>query len=311
MKKAICVLFSLLLLCAFALPVSAAEEALVYTADSVFSVGGTVRVDEVKTRQKIMEIGKNAEEYNAALEGNMQYYWFRNDTYYKDGPSLTLTEEDKGCVIFCKVYLFSDADRTMQCGAYDGAKFTVPTPSVNATLPEITTEKLPEGTVGVAYNLKLTCTDPDAAFSLLRSSLPDGLNLTQHGEIEGTPTKAGFWYVVVMVTPEGGADFANTKEFEFTVVEAKKPTPIAPDELPDEKTPPPSVSTETAVDLTEKTEDAKDDVKGDSTTVGTMDQGSEAEEKSLALPWWAVLLIALGALGAGVGITLAIVKKKK
>lgn len=49
-----------------------------------------------------------------------------------------------------------------------------------------------------------------------------GLTLTQHGEIEGTPTKAGFWHVVIMVTPEAGEDYANTKEFEITIVVLKK-----------------------------------------------------------------------------------------
>ena len=48
--------------------------------------------------------------------------------------------------------------------------------------------------------------------------------LTQHGEIEGTPTKAGFWYVVIMVTPEAGADYANTKEFEITIDEKEEYT---------------------------------------------------------------------------------------
>ena len=67
--------------------------------------------------------------------------------------------------------------------------------------------------------MKLDCSDPDVVFSLFRSSLPDGLYLTQHGEIEGTPTKAGFWHVVIMVTPEAGEDYANTKEFEITISE--------------------------------------------------------------------------------------------
>lgn len=59
-------------------------------------------------------------------------------------------------------------------------------------------------------------------YSLFRSSLPDGLTLTQHGEIEGTPTKAGFWYVVVMATPEAGADYANTAEYEITIEEGQQ-----------------------------------------------------------------------------------------
>ena len=219
MKKAFSIILSLVLLCSLAVPAMAAGETVVYTSDSSFVAGGTVKVNEQKTKQNIMDLGKNAAEYNAALEGNMQYYWFRNDSYYKDGPSITLTENDKGCQFYCKVYLFSDADRTQQCGTYDGAKFTVPNTGNPALIPEIRDAAIPDGKVGQSYYVKLDCSDPDVVFSLFRSSLPDGLYLTQHGEIEGTPTKAGFWHVVIKVTPEAGEDYANTKEFDITIAE--------------------------------------------------------------------------------------------
>ena len=202
-----------------AIPAMAANAVVAYTGDSSFDVGGTVKVDELKTKRNIMDLGKDAAEYNAALEGNIQYFWFRDDVYYKDGPSITLTEGDRGCEFFCRAYLFEDADRTMQCGAYDSAKFTVPKNN-KAQIPEIHDAALPDGQVGKTYYVKMDCSDPDAVFTLFRSSLPDGLYLTQHGEIEGTPTKAGFWYVVVMVTPEAGEEYANTKEFEITISEA-------------------------------------------------------------------------------------------
>ena len=89
MKKAFSIILSLVLLCSLAVPAMAAGETVVYTSDSSFVAGGTVKVNEQKTQQNIMDLGKNAAEYNAALEGNMQYYWFRNDSYYKDGPSIT------------------------------------------------------------------------------------------------------------------------------------------------------------------------------------------------------------------------------
>jgi hypothetical protein len=108
----------------------------------------------------------------------------------------------------------------MQCGVYDSTKFMVPEKNNTAQIPEIHDAALPDGQVGESYYVKLDCSDPDATFSLFRSSLPDGLYLTQHGEIEGTPTKAGFWHVVIMVTPEAGEEYANTKEFEITISEA-------------------------------------------------------------------------------------------
>ena len=208
-----------------------AEPEVIFTSDSGFTAGETVKVDEVKTKQSIMDRGKNADEYNAALEGNMRYSWFRNDSYYKDGTFITLTKDDKGCQFYCKVYLFSDADCTQQCGVYDSAKFTVPN-SNPAQLPEIRDESIPDGRVGAEYYVKLDCSDPDAVFSLFRSSLPDGLNLTQHGEIEGTPTKAGFWHVVIMVTPEEGEDYANTKEFEITISEEGSDYTLEIEKLP-------------------------------------------------------------------------------
>ncbi len=217
MKKLISALLLAALMAMLVIPAIAADEVVAYTGNSNFDVGGTVKVDEMKTEQAIMDLGKNAAEYNAALEGNIQYYWFKDGSYYKDGPTITLVEADRGCELFCRAYLFEDADRTQQCGVYDSAKFTVP--KKNVQIPEIRDAALPDGKVGDSYYVKLDCSDPDVVFSLFRSSLPDGLYLTQHGEIEGTPTKAGFWHVVIMVTPEAGEDYANTKEFDVTIEE--------------------------------------------------------------------------------------------
>ena len=232
MKKAFSIILSLVLLCSLAVPATAANATVVFTSDSSFTAGSTVKVDDLKTRQNIIDLGKNSGEYNACIEGFVQYYWFRNDSYYADGTTLTLTEKDKGCQFYCQVYLFNDADRTQQCGVYDSAKFTVPNTD-KATIPVITTKELPNGTVGESYHQKLDCSDPDAVYSLFRSNLPDGLTLTQHGEIEGTPTKAGFWYVVIMVTPEAGEEYANTKEFEITITEGAEEYTLELMEEPD------------------------------------------------------------------------------
>lgn len=370
------------MICSLAVPAMAATEPVVYTSDSSFVAGGTVKVNEQKTQQNIMDLGKNAAEYNAALEGNMQYYWFRNDSYYKDGPSITLTENDKGCQFYCKVYLFSDADCTQQCGTYNGAEFTVPNTGNSTQIPEITTKSIPDGTVGESYYQKLTCSDPDVVFSLFRSGLPDGLYLTQHGEIEGTPTKAGFWHVVIKVTPEAGEDYANTKEFDITISEGgseytleivqvpNKVTYTAgekldmtglkvriytPDGFIDSKdgkdltysqkelvtvgeqkikisyedafeffivtvvaaptTEPtdPDVSTSPTDETEAPTDSSEAPTDGvESTVPMTTDAPDKnADQNDKGLPWWGVLLIALVAAGAGVGITIVVLKKKK
>jgi hypothetical protein len=207
----------LMLVMALATPAMAAKPEIIFTSGSKFEVGGTVKVDEGETLLSTYNNG-TSDIYNAYLEGDVQYYWMRDGVYYADGPSLKLKESDKGCEFYCVAALYSDADHTQQCGTIYSKKFTVPA----ATIPDITTKTIPNGKVGEYYYQKLKCTDPDATFSLFRSSLPDGLTLTQHGEIEGTPTKAGFWYVVVMATPEAGADYANTMEYEITIEEGQQ-----------------------------------------------------------------------------------------
>ena len=274
MKKTISVLLSVLLLCALVVPAAAADVAVAFTADSAFTAGSIVTVDEMKTRQNIMDVG-NSDEYNAALEGNMQYYWFRNDSYYLDGPTLTLTEEDRGCQFFCRVYLFSDADRINQCGVFDSGTFSVPNPQT----PEITTQSLPDGTVGEAYYQKLECTDPDVVYSLLMSTLPEGLYLTQHGEIEGTPNEAGTWQLVILAAPSAGENHATTREFALTVAEAPA---------------------ETAAPTEPAETEAVDGAEGDKTP---------AKENKDGVPVWVIVLVAVLALGLGVCITLLVVKR--
>lgn len=210
MKRMVCILICLMLLLTLAVPVMAANMQVQFTDDSSFVVGGTVTPDEGKM---MYDPNCTSEVYNALLEGDVQYYWFRNDAYYADGSSLTLKDADQGYTFYCQAVFYSDADHIQQCATLYSAKFTVPA----VELPEITTKSLPDGTVGESYYQKLTCTDPDVTFGLLQSSLPDGLYLTQHGEIEGTPTKAGFWYVVIIVCDEYGRE--NTAQFEMTIQE--------------------------------------------------------------------------------------------
>ena len=55
MKKAFSIILSLLLLCSLAVTAMAAGETVVYTSDSSFVAGGTVKVNEQKTMQNIMD----------------------------------------------------------------------------------------------------------------------------------------------------------------------------------------------------------------------------------------------------------------
>ena len=220
MKRLVYLLICLMFVATLATPAGAEEMKIHFTADSRFEAGSYVTVDVQKTLQSVMmDPSCMAEAYNACLERNIHFVWFRDGAIFAEGESFYFTSAHAGSTFFCRMVMYSDADLTEECGYLDSASFTIPNNNP-PQLPEITTESLPDGTVGESYYLKLECTDPDAIFSLFRSSLPKGLYLTQHGEIEGIPTESGFFYVVIMVTNEFGEE--NTAEFEFNIVEGQQ-----------------------------------------------------------------------------------------
>ncbi len=306
MKRILCALLCLCLLMGLSAPVFAEAEAYTnmkvrFTDDSRFEVGGTVTVDKYKM---LDDGGIFAEQQEALLEGNVQYYWFRGEEYYADGSSITLKDADQGYTFYCQAALYSDADHTQQFGTLKSDSFTVPT----LPLPEITTKSLKNGTVGESYYQKLECTNPDVTFGLLQSSLPDGLTLTQHGEIEGTPTKAGFWYVVVIVRDEFGVE--NTAEFEITIQEKQVETQ-APTEAPTEETTE-APTEETTAETTEATEEATEETTPATTeetvpTVGAIDGDGPGNGWVLWVCFGALLVL----IGTAVCVILIVAKKKK
>ena len=217
MKRIISFLLCVMLLASLAVPVSAASPEIIFTDESFYHPGFTMEVDKGATLMSCYNNG-TSDIYNAYLEGNVRYFWMRDGRHYADGPKLTIQESYRGSEFCCVAELYADANHYQYIGTIYSETFTVPA-AVEPTIPEITTTQLPNAVVGQEYYFQLECTDPDVTYSLFRSSLPDGLYLTQHGEIEGTPTKSGFWYVVIMATPEAGEDYATTAEFEFYVVE--------------------------------------------------------------------------------------------
>ena len=73
--------------------------------------------------------------------------------------------------------------------------------------PNITTEALPDGTVGVAYSQEVTAVgDEPITWNLAEGALPDGLALTQDGAILGTPDAAGAFSFTVRAANEAGYD---------------------------------------------------------------------------------------------------------
>lgn len=81
--------------------------------------------------------------------------------------------------------------------------------------PAITTESLPEGTVGTAYNQLLGATGSETiTWSLASGTLPTGLKLSDDGKITGTPTAAGTSTFTVTATNASGS---ASKEYTLII----------------------------------------------------------------------------------------------
>lgn len=294
MKKFVLILICLLLL-SLAIPAFAAGVTVTFTADSLPEVGGTLTVD----KNALMNNGSiTSDMYNALLEGNVIYSWYKNGTLTQEGIgadalSYQLTLSDQGCTFYVKVSFYEDDSfqESKKCSEALSGEVTITGP-----VPEITTESLEAATVGTAYYVKLECSDPDAVFSeFMGSQLSEfGLCLTQHGEIEGTPTKVGNCHINVLVVSEGGGE--NSFSFDLTVNAAPvgtEPSPTPPESDPTQ--PPASAPT----DSTDSTQDTTDVAQpGD-------------QDNSQEFPWWGYLVIAVGGIAVGIGIAFVFVKLKK
>ena len=81
--------------------------------------------------------------------------------------------------------------------------------------PTITTESLPNGTVGTAYSQTLAADGSDTiTWSVTSGSLPTGLSLSEDGKITGTPTTAETSTFTVTATNAYGFD---SKQFTLTI----------------------------------------------------------------------------------------------
>lgn len=159
MKRIAVLGICLLLMLSLAVPALAAP-VVEFTVGSQFEAGCTVTVDEQKTLMGVMDSDSvTADLYNAALERNVSYHWFKDGVYYSDGKSVTLTEADRGSEFYCLVALYSDMDCTQQCGYLESVKFTVPTPDNEPTAPP--TEPLTEPSAAPTQPTSTTDKDGD------------------------------------------------------------------------------------------------------------------------------------------------------
>ena len=99
--------------------------------------------------------------------------------------------------------------------AGNGQTFTVTVTQSSASSPVITTTSLPKGKKGVSYNQTLTATGvAPITWSLASDDLPNGLTLSENGDISGAPTTVGTFNFTVKATNAFGSD---TKALSITV----------------------------------------------------------------------------------------------
>ena len=246
---------------------------VLFTADSIPEPGHTMTVDIEKMTDYDSAI------WNAFLERQVKYQWCKDGAAIKGatGQSLAITKDYVGSELYVVVTCF---DLVIH-----GEAFPVNAPNEP---PVIKTETLPEAVVGKAYNVKLDCTDGDAAFGIYfnpgkaNDFDKTGLTLTQHGEIEGTPTKAGTYIFAVCASGEGGEGYMS---YTLTVKEAEADDPVSDPENTDA----PAVS----------------DQPGEpSAQPGDQDPAP-------GMPWWGIVLIVVAAGGVGAGVGILVLKKKK
>lgn len=87
--------------------------------------------------------------------------------------------------------------------------------------PEITTNALPDGLAGTAYEHTLTAdgTKPISWKLKDASSLPEGMTLTEDGKLSGTPSKAGSYPFTIIAENKAGS---VEKSFTLSIKEPEK-----------------------------------------------------------------------------------------
>ena len=173
---------------------------VVFTADSEPVVGGQMTVDIQKMT------GYDSGIYNAVLEGQIGYEWYR-DGQKVDNVTGTMkfTEADAGCFFHV---LVKGYNITLKSEEFRIEKLILP--------PQIKTAKLPEATVGEKYTAQLQCyEDVDQEFLVYfnpgkaNQFEQTGLTLSEDGKLSGKPAKAGEFTFTVCAANEGGEDYAT------------------------------------------------------------------------------------------------------
>ena len=111
MKKILSLFVCLLLVLGLTTPAFAAGLTVPFTVESLEEVGGTLTVD----KNAMLDRGSiTSEMYNALLEGNVIYSWYKNGMLTQEGTdgnanSYKVTPSDQGSTIYVKVSFYEDS----------------------------------------------------------------------------------------------------------------------------------------------------------------------------------------------------------
>lgn len=271
---------------------------VVFTADSEPVTGGQMTVDIKKM------IDYDAGLYNAFIEGQIGYEWYRDGQKVKNETgTMKFTDADAGCFFHVVVKGY---DITLKSEEFRIEQLILP--------PEIKTTKLPEATVGEKYTAQLKCYDDvDAEYLIYfnpgKSNQFDqtGLTLSEEGKLSGKPAKTGEFTFTVCAANEGGEDYAT-----YTLV-VKEPATE-----PTETTQGATVPSDTAP----VPEDSKPVEPGENVTVmapatgetgeTTGEDGASGLSRGLIVIIVLVILLAvLAAAAAAVVIIILIIRKRR
>ena len=207
---------------------------------ALISIGGTGTPPDIEVPAALtVKQGYVAELSCKASGSGLQYTWYETPT----GNLYDMTAVGRGAETAStfRPETGTVGTRWYICGVQNGEgglcySSVIPvtvTAAAAAAEPQITTKSLPNATAGKAYSCQLSCTDGDAVFSVYynpggANQFGDtGLNLTQYGQLEGTPTKAGTYTFAVCAAGEGGEDYQTliltVEEAEVKIELVKKP----------------------------------------------------------------------------------------
>ena len=268
---------------------------VVFTADSEPVVGGQMTVDIQRMT------GYDSGIYNAVLEGQIGYTWYRDGQKVRNETgTMKFTEADAGCAFRVEVKGYNI---TLTSEEFEIEILVVP--------PEIETTKLPDATLGEKYTAQLKCYDDvDAEFSVYFNPGKEnqfdqtGLTLGEDGKLSGKPAKAGEFTFTVCAANEGGEDYAT---YTLVVQEpTTEPTETGVTE-PVVIAPAPGNSDSGAPD-----KDISAIAPAPGEIVETIGAIEDSDDGGLGLIIVLVILLAvLAAAAAGVVIVILVVKKKR